>query len=147
MSDLIPISRIERQAHHRPWSREGIAHELIPGGLSIFWVACRKEALDEIKGYICFRVLESELYLLNLAVENRCRRRGIGSRLLNLSLRLGLRRGAARAVLDVHRENSKAISFYRSAGFQFVEPLWKNKKIFLVMEMQFPESCLDFNIM
>ena len=145
-SDLGSISQIENEAHFLPWSAQGIASELSPGGTSLFWVACPGSDRAGITGYICFRVLASELYLLNLAVRSGFRGRGIGKGLLFQCLSFGVRRGIRTAVLDVHRENHRAIRFYQRCGFRFSDSRRENNKIFSVMEMHFPESCLDFNI-
>jgi len=145
-SDLDAISSIESKAHLRPWSKSGIYSELSAGSSSLLWVACAGRAVSDIRGYICFRIIRPEVYILNLAVEEKFRRRGLGRWLLSLSMRLGVTRGASRVALDVHGENAGAIKFYRRFGFSFTDNSGKNKKIFSVMEMHLAESCLDFNI-
>jgi len=137
-SDLGSISAIEHGAHLRPWSRVSIAKELANDNISSFWVACQRPQPEKVAGYICFRIIQPELYILNLAVEKGFRRRGIGSCLILTCLGLGLRRKIKRAVLDVHRENERAIGFYQGLGFQFSDSNQRNKKNFAVMEMHFP---------
>ncbi len=112
--------------------------ELLPESPSVFWAGCPKVALEEVVAYICFRIVGTEFYLLNIAVKEGFRHRGLGYWLLLSAIDFGLKRGIKEAVLDVHRENHNAIGFYQALGFRFADPKEKNKKIFRVMEMKFP---------
>jgi len=146
MSDLASITEMEQVSHKRPWSSSGIARELEPSSPSLFWVVNPRNNTKEIRAYICFRILGYELYILNLCVHRAYRRQGYATWLCRKCFSLARSRGVRRAVLDVHRDNGPAEAFYKKLGFSYPVPMEKNKKIFLVMEMQFSKSCLDFNI-
>ena len=143
-ADLDSIWNIEKEAHLLPWSRSSIEYELLQESSSVFWAACTRTSLKEIRAYVCFRIFYHELYVLNLAVDKKARRKGLGTWIMFMCLRFGMQSGVTRAVLDLHRENKEAERFYRKMGFRFADPLGKNQKIFSVMEMHFAESCLDF---
>ncbi len=136
-ADVDAIHEIETEAHIRSWSRRGVASELFPSAVSTFWVAGYAADPCSIAGYICFRIMAGELYVLNLAVSRALRNKGIGTWLLGLCLRLGMKKGITRAVLDVHRDNSAAVRFYRRNGFGFACQDPGSGKIFSVMEMKF----------
>jgi [ribosomal protein S18]-alanine N-acetyltransferase len=54
---------------------------------------------------------------MNLAVTSSARRQGIGRDLLRHALRLGLKQGACRALLEVRASNAPALALYEGAGF------------------------------
>lgn len=59
-----------------------------------------------------------ELHITALAVDPRCRRRGLGRRVLEGLLAEGHRRGAERATLEVASSNRAARGLYRALGFR-----------------------------
>ena len=63
------------------------------------------------------RVTLDEAELLTLAVEPAQRRQGAGARLLAAFEAAAIRRGAARAFLEVAADNIAAIALYRRAGY------------------------------
>ena len=62
-------------------------------------------------------VVVDELQIDNLAVSERCRRKGIGRRLLNLALTVAADLGARSATLEVRSSNSSARAFYEKERF------------------------------
>ena len=68
-------------------------------------------------GFVCFRVASDEAELLNLAVLPSSRRQGIGSRLLEQTLREAASRGATRIFLEVRETNQPALKFYQRYSF------------------------------
>jgi ribosomal-protein-alanine N-acetyltransferase len=60
------------------------------------------------------------MHIHNLAVDPARQGRGLGRTLLALSLAVGARRGAERALLEVRQSNWAAQRLYRSLGFQGV---------------------------
>ena len=55
--------------------------------------------------------------MLNLAALPSCRRQGIGSRLLEQTLREAASRGATRIFLEVRETNRTALEFYQRYSF------------------------------
>jgi ribosomal-protein-alanine N-acetyltransferase len=62
-------------------------------------------------------VVVDELQIDNLAVSERCRRKGIGRRLLNMALTVAADLGARSATLEVRSSNSSARAFYEKERF------------------------------
>lgn len=80
-----------------------------------FIVACID---DEIVGYICGETKLDKGHIITLAVDNRYRRRGIGSKLLKLFIETEKRRGIKMIYLEVSVKNKVAIKFYEKHGFK-----------------------------
>ena len=109
---------IENVSHPRPWSKTDFEEELdnhvVP---SYFWVAAPRDAPSCVAGYLCFRWLMDEVYIINLTVAPRFRRLGAAKELMNLCIRWAKGRKGTRLVLDVNRNNLSAVAFYRAFGF------------------------------
>jgi ribosomal-protein-alanine N-acetyltransferase len=96
--------------------------ELTNNQFAHFLVARQREesvtqAEPTIIGYHCFWIVFEELRLMNLAVRESMRRRGVGGALVIEALRLGLEQAATRAVLEVRASNDPARSLYARLGF------------------------------
>ncbi|MGQ9498802.1 MAG: GNAT family N-acetyltransferase [Dissulfurimicrobium sp.] len=116
--DLPQILTIEKMSHPKPWSRKDFEAELDDHvSFSYFWVASPVDALSKVAGYICFRWLIDEVYIINLTVAPDIRRHGIGSRLMNNCIKWARMRKGKTVVLDVRRDNLSAIAFYEKMGF------------------------------
>lgn len=115
---LPQIIAIEKISHPMPWSKEDFEGEL-DGHLpySYLWVAASSDALSKVVGYICFRWLASEVYIIKLTVAPDSRRCGVGARLLELCIRWTKLHKGTKIVLDVRKDNLSALEFYRQAGF------------------------------
>ena len=70
-----------------------------------------------VVGFVCFRMAGDEAELLNLAVLPSCRCQGIGSGLLEQTLREAASRGATRIFLEVRETNQPALKFYQRYSF------------------------------
>ena len=80
---------------------------------------CRIAETDgELTGFVCYRVVEREGELLNLAVAPEARRSGIGAGLLQEVLRRARAAGAVSLYLEVRESNAAALGLYRRFGFQ-----------------------------
>ncbi|MBU1262827.1 ribosomal protein S18-alanine N-acetyltransferase [bacterium] len=110
--DLAEVLAIEEEVFAFPWRKESFVEE-IKGG-SEFYVA--KEE-GKIIGYLGFYKIEDEMQLVNLAVTKSRQGKGIGSDLLKWALKLAKSLGAKKAILEVEKENLRAISFYHKFGF------------------------------
>lgn len=96
--------------------------ELTNNQFAHFLVARQQEesatrADPTIIGYHCFWIVFEELRLMNLAVRESMRRRGVGRALVTEALRLGVEQAATRAVLEVRASNDPARSLYTRIGF------------------------------
>ena len=73
-----------------------------------------------VTAYLCGRIVGDEIYILKLAVSEKWRGCGIGSKLLKESLRRALEKNTLSAVLDVRLSNHPAIELYKKHGFQAI---------------------------
>ena len=109
---------IEAASFPTPWNRTSFEEEFAKKtsrGLVIR--KGQQERPDRVIAYLCFRLLEAEMYITNLAVDAAHRRRGVATFLLGYSLGLAKGCGAKRALLEVRASNHAAIKLYRKIGF------------------------------
>ena len=86
-----------------------------------FLVARQEGATDAsggaIVGYLCYWIVFEELRLMNLAVIESMRHRGIARSLVATALQTGMSQSAHRAVLEVRASNRAAQRLYEGFGF------------------------------
>ncbi len=68
-------------------------------------------------GLVAFRMMADEAEILNLAVDSRVRRRGMGSRLIEDAMAMLKAAGIKKIFLEVRESNEAARSFYARMGF------------------------------
>ncbi len=135
-SDIEKIVAIESRVQPVPWSRAGLLSEIERGRPTWFWCLCPCKKMQKVFAYICFRTIGDEAYLLNLAVEDAFQGLGHGSFLMECFFDFVRFRSCSRLVLDVHRENYRAIQFYLRHGFELSCHPCESRGKFLVMEMK-----------
>jgi len=121
---LQDILQIEEACFSAPWTRKMLEAELSGNPFAHFLLAKRMTP-DEtgsvpIVGYVCFWVVFEEVRLMNLAVIESMRRRGIARALVTQALEMGVTETAMRAVLEVRASNHAAHALYRNLGFHDV---------------------------
>jgi ribosomal-protein-alanine acetyltransferase len=94
------------------WSADSLL-EAAPSGMRV-WGA---ELSGEMSGFLVGRKAADEFEILNLAVLQANRRRGIASRLLDAALRWSRGAGIKRVLLEVRASNDAAIRLYVRHGF------------------------------
>jgi len=112
-SDLPRVIAIERRAFPTPWSLAMFVLELSkPSGICLAAVDGRNKLL----GYLICSRYDQVWHLMNIAVDPRARRIGIGSALLDEMVA----RGSADApyTLEVRMSNAPAIALYERFGFR-----------------------------
>lgn len=112
---LPDILRIEEACFSAPWTRKMMEAELTGNPFAHFRVA--QDAGGRIVGYHCFWIVFEELRLMNVAVCESMRRRGVARALVTDALQMGRASGATRAVLEVRASNEAALALYRQLGF------------------------------
>ena len=118
---LPDILKIEEACFSTPWTRKMLEAELTGNPFAHFLLA-KQMPLGEvgsvsIVGYLCFWVVFEEVRLMNLAVIESMRHKGIARALVIQALEVGLAQAAMRAVLEVRASNQAAHALYRSLGF------------------------------
>jgi ribosomal-protein-alanine N-acetyltransferase len=121
IGSLSEILKIEEACFSAPWTRKMLEAELSGNPFAHFLVARqegRAEASDEaIVGYLCYWIVFEEVRLMNLAVIESMRHRGIARSLVATALHAGMSQSAHRAVLEVRASNRAAQRLYEGFGF------------------------------
>ena len=116
LGDLRKICEIEEKSFPYPWSILSflyVYHE----SPKFFFVAVKD---GKVVGYIILKVRENVWksgHLLNLAVDPKYRRRGIGRALLKYALEILKKESVKNVWLEVRASNNPAINLYLSLGF------------------------------
>jgi [ribosomal protein S18]-alanine N-acetyltransferase len=112
-ADLPQVIAIERRAFPTPWSLAMFVLELSkPSGICL--AALRD---GRIVGYMICSRYDTVWHVMNVAVDDRMRRRGIASALLRHLFELADRPGE-QYTLEVRMSNSAAIALYERFGFR-----------------------------
>ncbi len=121
---LTDILKIEEACFSAPWTRKMLEAELSGNPFAHFVMARQQSEAEggtgSIVGYLCYWIVFEEVRLMNLAVIESMRHRGIARSLVSTALRTGLAQSAHRAVLEVRASNVAAQALYRSFGFHQV---------------------------
>jgi ribosomal-protein-alanine N-acetyltransferase len=112
---LSEIAEIEHMCFTDPWSAASFTD--LQGNRSVFFVCAREDAKSPVLGYVVAWFVFDEAEIGNLAVRPECRRRGVGSALLDAALAEAARRGVAALYLEVRDSNHSARRLYESRGF------------------------------
>lgn len=111
--DLDSVLRIEEDSFNLPFSR-GLFEKFMRQEDFYCWVALHGE---ELVGYAVYAVAADEVDLLNIAIDKRWRRRGIGSLMVRHILEQLMELGSRRIFLEVRPSNTVAMAFYDKLGF------------------------------
>ena len=121
---LPDILQIEQACFSAPWTRKMLEAELSGNHFAHFLLAKQVPPSEvgsvSIVGYLCFWVVFEEVRLMNLAVIESMRHKGIAKALVMQALEVGLAQAAMCAVLEVRASNHAAHALYRSLGFRDV---------------------------
>lgn len=117
LADLGAIEKIERLSYPTPWSRSMFAGELSKPS-SFCFGAFDSEQDDRLAGYLIVSRYVDAWHVMNIAVDEPHRRRGIARRLLD-ELFATTNGDAMRGyTLEVRVSNQSAIKLYEQAGFR-----------------------------
>jgi ribosomal-protein-alanine N-acetyltransferase len=122
-ADVPDLLRLEETCFSAPWTRKMFEAELTGNQFARFLVARQRDpetAALRTVGYLCFWVVFEEIRLMNLAVIEAVRRRGLATQFVTRALQMGKEQGAMRAVLEVRASNHPAILLYEKLGFRRV---------------------------
>ena len=109
---------IETASFPAPWGRLSFEGELAEKtSRSLVIKKRQQEKPDRVIAYLCFRLVEGEMHIVNLAVDPAYRRHGVATFLLEYSLRLAKEYGAKKALLEVRASNQAAMRLYGKMGF------------------------------
>ena len=114
--DLPEVHAIETASFKTPWSHGLFADEL-DKAVAISSVVRIK---GRVAGYICSNVVLDEGHILNLAVHQDFRRKGIASYMLRALLETMKEQGCRSVFLEVRISNAEATAMYEKLGFEYL---------------------------
>jgi ribosomal-protein-alanine N-acetyltransferase len=112
LADLPRVMAIEQSAHSYPWT-QGMMQDCLRAG---YGCQLLQEAGEPLGFAVSSRVVD-ELHLLNLCIEPRHQRKGLGRFLLCHLLAEGRAAEATTAFLEVRPSNQAARRLYQETGF------------------------------
>jgi [ribosomal protein S18]-alanine N-acetyltransferase len=116
LADLAAIERIEQRAYPTPWSRSMFAGEIAKQS-SICLGAVDREEGERLVGYLIISRYADAWHVMNVAVDEAYRRRGIATKLLNRLFELTVSDDRRGYTLEVRVSNGDAIKLYERLGF------------------------------
>jgi ribosomal-protein-alanine N-acetyltransferase len=111
------VLAIERVSFTKPWSKNLFLSEFRSPSVSMLMVALGDVPLRSVVGYIVCWIVSDEMHILNLAVDQSFRRRGIAKKLVLTALKRAHQKGIKRAFLEVRSSNMAAKKLYSDLGF------------------------------
>ncbi len=117
IEDIEYVSRLERRCYTLPWSSSAYVTE-VGNSNAYYTVAALPDGT--IAGYAGMWVIMDEIHMTTIAVDPSVRGLKIGERLLLDVIRVGIKRGAERATLEVRERNTVAHNLYLKYGFEDV---------------------------
>lgn len=113
---LTEIARLESQCFSTPWTVDGLKSEL-SNEMARFFVATDG---TELAGYVGAHNVLGQVFVTNVAVFEKYRRRGVAQKLLDTLLEISEKEGAELVTLEVRESNHSAIALYEKNGFEKV---------------------------
>jgi len=135
---LDKIIQIENNSFLYPWDRETF-EKILKHPLRVFLVGMKD---NEVLGYIIAMKEWDEMHIMNLAVKEEYRNKGIGRSLLHLVIKEAKRMGIKAIYLEVRINNDVAINLYKSFGFSInrvIPGYYYDKEDAVVMELSLGE--------
>jgi len=120
-ADLEALLDLERRSFSHPWTARDLSEILAWGSPLVLrrpWMA--SDPTRGVVGCCVFRVITDEMEVFSLAIDPPYRGSGLGRRLLEAAMRVGILQGAGRVFLEVRRSNLTALRLYDSLGFKTI---------------------------
>ena len=114
--DIKEIADLEKMCFSEPWSEQSLKDELV-NDTARFYVLRDNETL---LGYIGANNICNEVYITNVAVNEKSRGKGYGKTLVNHLVRQCDLENALFVTLEVRESNENAIKLYEKCGFKKV---------------------------
>jgi [ribosomal protein S18]-alanine N-acetyltransferase len=149
---LPQILKIEEACFSAPWTRKMLEAEFNGNPFAHFLLARQQGEqagdgpAESIIGYLCYWIVFEEVRLMNLAVIESMRHRGIARSLVTAALQTGLSQSAHRALLEVRASNQAAQALYCTFGFRqtAVRPKYYNNPVEDAVLMELDPIILAF---
>lgn len=112
IADTSRVAALEARVYDYPWSLRSFEEALASG-----YDAWLGECADELAAYAILMWVVDEAHLLNLVVEPKFQRVGLGHAMLGFAIARARMAGMNSMLLEVRLSNVAARSLYRAAGF------------------------------
>lgn len=112
--DMCEVMEIERQAFEFPWFEEEFVRCLRQRNC----IGMVAEARERIVGFMIYELHKTRLHILNFAVADGERRRGVGRQLMEKLIGKLSAQRRTRISLEVRESNLAAQVFFRAVGFK-----------------------------
>lgn len=112
--DIPDVMELEEACFTSAWSESAFREEL---AREYSYILLARDEGGRLAGFICFWRIVDEMHILNIAVRQEMRRRGIGRALVEEAIEFAAERGARTATLEVRESNLAAIELYAGMGF------------------------------
>lgn len=117
--DMADVLQIENQSFEFPWCEDDFIRSLQQRNC----IGMVAELEGQIVGFMVYELHKTQIHVMNFAVSQHARRRGIGSQMLTkLVSKLSSQR-RTRIVLEVRETNLAAQMFFRASNFRAVSVL------------------------
>jgi [ribosomal protein S18]-alanine N-acetyltransferase len=138
--DVVAVVEIESASFPRPWTTRHFLDE-IDSSCGYPMVATTPDGT--IAGFLCLKQVLDEGEILDVAVRESMRGRGVGRMLVDAALAQCRERGGAVVSLEVRVGNDDAIALYQRVGFREIgrrKRYYENGDDAIVMEYIFSEK-------
>jgi ribosomal-protein-alanine N-acetyltransferase len=112
-ADLFKVADLERRLFSDPWSIESFRGAL--RSQNQVFLVCDDDGT--IAGYCGMLMVPGEGQILNVAVDENYRRRGLATEMMNSMVDIGTTNEVFLYTLEVRESNAPALALYKSLGF------------------------------
>jgi ribosomal-protein-alanine N-acetyltransferase len=112
--DMPDVLRIEQQAFEFPWYEDDFVRCLRQRNC----IGMVAEASERVVGFMVYELHKHRLHILNFAVDERMRRRGVGSQMAKKLIGKLSHDRRSRIALEIRETNLPAQLFFRTLGFR-----------------------------
>ena len=116
-SDLDEVVQMDASSRPTPWSRQSFLQELQNPFSYCFTLKKDIESNDQNIGFLCFRIVEEESEILNLAIHPQYRQKGLGKQLMKFYIDFCSQREIKTFYLETGVSNQAAIRLYQSFSY------------------------------
>ncbi len=117
--DMSEVLDIEHESFEFPWSEDDFIRCLRQRNC----IGMVAEHDDHVAGFMIYELHKTRLHILNFAVANRYRRRGVGQQMTSKLIGKLSSQRRTRIMLEVRETNLAAQLFFRRSGFRAVSVL------------------------
>ena len=113
-SHIEQLAVIEKECFSTPWSENALREELENSYARFLVAVCD----GEVSGYIGAHNILGEVYITNVAVSQKHRRKGMGEKLINSLISVCESENAGFVTLEVRESNKPANNLYKKMKFK-----------------------------